>query len=406
MSQPRSSNRAAQASITFSILALLLLLLMGCGVRVEIAQIPQPTPTDRPWWRLYYNGNGAVRLLASPMITFGSGIQPLAEMFMASEVNPITLVQYRQFWTPVEYTIAWYEAQASEVTIRLNLSYRNSGESNWQPYDSVEHVLNATRIPDQRRDTLGLSFYSETPGYMDVRAEIILNVEQANGETIRQIDAREFQVHTMSDPGELGLDSDGMVPQLDTPDDTVLLLDWRAWRGGPCGLAERAEGTEWVELINRACNAYNNGDIWGALEPFGQLGEMDDAWLAADALGIAGVMLMQVGDYNNADSAFRVACDLSKQIDDVFSMLIHMNNRVAALAAQGDLDSAFEKLQEVGELRNQFWDEGGNYILQANIAYVSLDLGRLAEARDWFSGQGLPQAELLDTWVFRVENGM
>jgi tetratricopeptide (TPR) repeat protein len=385
---------------------LLAFLLASCGVRVEVAEIPQPTPTDRPWWRLYYSGNGAVRLLANPVVTFGSDTQPLAEVFMVDEVKPITLVQYRQFWVPVEYTVAWYAAEASEATVRLNLSYRSSGETNWQPYDSVEHVLNATRIPDQRMSDLGLSFYVETPGYIDVRAEVILNAKQSNGETIRQIDAREFQVHTMSDPGDIELDWDRLVPQLEGFADTVPLLDWRAWRGGPCGLAERAENTDYADSFSTSCNALNNGDIWGAMEPFGQLGDMSDAWFAADALGIAGVMLMQVGDYNNADSAFRVACELSKRVDDLPSMLIHMNNRMAAIAAQGDIEAAFQTLEEINEIRNQFWDEAGIAILDANTAYLSGDTSRLEDARIWFSEQGLPQAELLDVWLFRAQNGM
>lgn len=380
-------------------------MLAGCGVRVELAEIPQPTPTDRPWWRLYYNGEGAVRLLASPVVTFGSEAQPLAEAFL-SNVKPITLVQYRQFWIYVRYAVAWYDGAASEATIRLNLSYRPSGETNWQPYDSVEHVLNAAQVPDQRMSDLGLSFYVETPGYLDVRAEIILNAQQSNGETLRQIDAREFQVHTMSDPGELSLDWDGLVPQMEGITDTVPLLDWRAWRGGPCGLAERGADSDYAEQFSIACNALNNGDIWGAMAPFGQLGDMSDARLAADALGVAGVMLMQVGDYNNAESAFRVACDLGKSVDDLYSMLIHMNNRMAAVAAQGNIEDAFLKLEEIREIRDQFWDEGGIAILDANVAYLSGDQGRMEQSRDWFSGQGLPQADILDVWLFRIDNGM
>ena len=130
------------------------------------------------------------------------------------------------------------------------------------------------------------------------------------------------------------------------------------------------------------------------------------AFVSGIALGVAGVMLMQVGDYNNADSAFRVACDLSKAVDDVYSMLIHMNNRMAAIAALGDIETAFQKLEEINEIRNQFWDEAGIAILDANTAYLSGDVGRLEEARNWFSEQGLPQAELLDVWLFRAQNGM
>jgi hypothetical protein len=390
----------------FFLLIALAALLAGCGVRVEMAQIPQPTPTDRPWWRLYYSGDGAVRPLANPVVTFGSELRPRAETFMVDQVPDVTLVQYSQFWLPVQYTVAWYDAETSVATIRLNVAFRNGGENNWQPYDSVEHVLNATKLPDQRMDTLGLSFYSDTPGYIDVRAEIILNAEQANGETIRQIDAREFQVHTMSDPGEIGLDWEGIVPRLEGFPDTMLLLDWRAWRGGPCGLAERAADTEFADRFNRSCEAFNNGDVWGALEPFGELGDIGDSWLAADTLGVAGMMLMQVGDYNNASSAFRTACDLSKGNDDLFWMLVHMNNYMVAINANGDSDGTYAKLEMITEIRNQFWDEAGDNIHQANVAYLYRDLDRLRSARDWFRDQGFPQADLLDIWVFRLENGM
>jgi tetratricopeptide (TPR) repeat protein len=373
---------------------------------VEIADIPQPTPTDRPWWRLYYSGNGVYRLLANPVVTFGAQVQPLAEVFMQDEVKPIRLIRYRQFWVPVEYTVAWYDAESSEAAIRLNLAYRRNDEETWQPYDTVEHVLNAVRIPDQRRDTLGLAYYSDTVGTMQVRAEVILNARQANGETMRQIDVREFVVTTFSEPEEIELDTDAMLPNLEGLADTIPLLDWRAWRGGPCNLADRAEDSAWAEALSDACAAFDEDDFWGVLEAFGTLGDIDDPYLAADTMSNLGIFLLWAGDFSNAENAFQLARELSETLDDVQSMLMHMNNQAAALAAGGDVGKAYSILEEVNELRNQFWDEGGIRLLNANTAYLGRDYGQLIEARNWFSSQGLPQTETLNLWIFRIENGM
>lgn len=398
-------NLSSRLSTSTAVLCLILCL-AACGIRVEIADIPQPTPTDRPWWRLYYSGNGVYRLLANPVVTFGAQVQPLAEVFMQDEVKPIRLIRYRQFWVPVEYTVAWYDAESSEAAIRLNLAYRRNDEETWQPYDTVEHVLNAVRIPDQRRDTLGLAYYSDTVGTMQVRAEVILNARQANGETMRQIDVREFVVTTFSEPEEIELDTDAMLPNLEGLADTIPLLDWRAWRGGPCNLADRAEDSAWAEALSDACAAFDEDDFWGVLEAFGTLGDIDDPYLAADTMSNLGIFLLWAGDFSNAENAFQLARELSETLDDVQSMLMHMNNQAAALAAGGDVGKAYSILEEVNELRNQFWDEGGIRLLNANTAYLGRDYGQLIEARNWFSSQGLPQTETLNLWIFRIENGM
>ena len=381
----------------------LLVLLVGCGVRVEVAQLPIPTPTDRPWWRLYYTGDGVVRPLASPVVTFGGSQTPNAELFMQTPSDQASLVQYRGLWLPIDYVVTWYDAAASSATITLAVYTRYEGESEWQLYDRAEARLQTDHVPAQIRDTLGISLARNDPETVQARAEITLNAYLANGETLTLVDAREFTLNILADPGEVSWSYDELVPQLEVSSDYPL-LDWRGWRGGPCALAEQAADSAAYEALERSCEAFNNGDLAGAAEPFSQI-TSEDATLVEDVYSVAGLLLMHFGDAPTAAEAFSAAAELARMQSDARALALHQHNAGAALAAAGDMDGAYAKFDAVRELLNQYYDEAAVRLLDVNVAYLNRDYGWTESNYWWFDGNDLPQETTIEGWLREIELG-
>jgi tetratricopeptide (TPR) repeat protein len=384
-------------------MSLLVLLLVGCGVRVEVAQLPIPTPTDRPWWRLYYSGSGVVRPLALPVVTFGGALTPNADLFMQTPDDKAVLIQYRDLWLPIDYAVTWYDAPASSATITLAVYTRYDGESEWQLYDRAEARLQTDRVPAQIRDTLGISLVRSDPETVQARAEITLNAYLANGETVTLADAREFDLTIMPDPGDVEWTYDELVPQLEVSADYPL-LDWRGWRGGPCALADRAVDTDAYEPLARACEAYNNGDLAGAAEPFGEINS-DDVPLVADIYSVAGLLLMHFGDATTAAQAFAAAAELAQLSGDTRALALHQHNEGTALAAVGDLDGAYRLFNCVRELLNQYYDEAAINLLDVNVAYLNRDYGAVESNYWWFDSIDLPQETTIEAWLREIEQG-
>ncbi len=385
-------------------LILLLIALSGCGIRIEIAEQPQPTPTGRPWWRIYNTGSGVTRLLAEPVIVFGEAPQPRAILFTHDLPEKTFLLQYHQLWMPVEYDVTWFSALQSAAFVRLNVYTRADESEEWQLYDRTEHPLVTDRVPSYNRSTIGTGLYAQFKGSFSVRAEISVSANQANGENSTQVDTREFRVRVLSEPGEVPVDDAALVPILETPED-MLLPDWRAWRGGPCALAERAQGTEPAEALSAACDAFNEGDHWRAFEQLDGI-EIDDLGLTADIHGAAGLLLLSMDEPALAAEAFEVAELASDAADDAVSLAIHLYNLGVAQAAADDPEAAFNSFTCVGELRGQFWDEVGYIYLRASGGYLQRDYGAVEEAYWFFENRGLPQADTLERWMFEIEQGI
>jgi hypothetical protein len=344
------------------------------------------------------------RPLAAPVIVFGEAAQPRAALFTRSLPDKTFLLQYHQLWLPIEYDVTWFAAGQSAAYVRLNV-YTRAGEGDeWQLYDRAEHPLVTDSTPSHSRDTVGIGLYAEVKGSFDVRTEIGVSANQANGETSTLVETREFRVRVLSEPDDVSVDDGALVPALEMPDN-LLLPDWRAWRGGPCALAERAQGTAAAEVLAAVCEAFNAGDYWRMFEQLDDI-EIGDLALSADLYGAAGLLLLSMGEPGLAADAFRAAEMASDAADDAVGLAIHIYNLGVAQAASGDLDAVYESLACAGELRGQFWDEAGYMHLRASGGYLQRDYGAVEEAYWFFENRGLPQADTLERWLFQIEQGI
>jgi hypothetical protein len=388
-------------------LALLLMLLTACGVRVELASLPPPTPTDRPWWRLYHSGDGSVeRVLALPVISFGDVAEPGAQLFMQQPEEKIVLLQYRDLWLPVHYTVAWYDAPQSSAVLNLAVYTRRSEEDAWELYDRTEQRPQTDQSPARIQDTVGLTLRPSETGFFYVRAEITLNAALANGETVILTDAREFEMHVLPEPGETSWTPAELQPAFEGITSDVLLLDWRGWAGGPCALAERAGGSAAEETLQQACDAWNNGDLWSIGEAISQV-ETEDFDLAPDVLSVAGLLLLYYGDPSRAAEVFASAADIALATGDVTALTTHEHNLAVAQMAMGDYDSGWRTISCVVELLDQYWNEASHNLHYANVAFLNRDFGGVDNAYWWFANNGLSaQAITLEEWRFEIENGI
>jgi hypothetical protein len=391
--------------MTRSIWLGLVLLLAACGVRIEVAEKIDPTPTYRPWWRLYYSGSGVERVLALPVISFGAAEQPRAELFMQPVPDKTFVMQYQQMWLSVTYHAAWFAAPASYADVRLTV-YQQLDGGEWMRYDAVEQRIVSDDAPYQTQDTLGISMAMDTLGSLRVRAEVSVTAVLANGETALLADAREFDVRVLSQPADVEFDYDALVPAVETQyGEDTLLLDWRGWHGGPCALAERALDTGAYPALSAACDAFNAADYSGTLAALNNAA-IENQRLAADAMSMVGLLVMALNEPAIAVEAFTMAERLADAADDGFALAVQLNNLAVAHAAVGDIDSAWQSLACASEIRNQFWDEAGNQLHTANVGYLSRDYDAVEQAYGYLADSGLPQAATLERWLFKIEQGI
>lgn len=364
----------------------IVLLLAGCGVQVEVATPAVPTPTPRLFPEIDYSNGGVWREQAAPRIVFPDATQAQVQLFVQGDQSPIFVIQGRPLWLVVSYDATWFASPQSNAQVRLSV-YTRTGDT-WDAYDTTQDNLTAADVPTNTHSELVVTLYLEAPGILNVRAEVTVVAYPANGDISTSLQTNEFLVIVLADPGEIQTDAAALVPALDGWDANRLLMDWRGWRGGPCG--------EWGDAA--ACTAFGEDDLDGGLAALRAAADAsDDPTEAAARFDQLGLIDATMGDYTGARDAFMRALEGHAQAGDALALGITAHN-LMTVQWMGEDDEGWGTLWRLQELRGQFYDEAGNMLTQANAALMSGETWRLDEPHAYFDALGLPQADILEIW--------
>jgi len=381
-----------------------LFLLAGCGVRVVVEEPIPPTPTLPEIPNSAYPDWGITRIQAAPRLTFTDPDNAHAELFMQPDQPDIYLLQYRTAQLSVDYDAIWYAALRSSAQLRLNVYVRYAPDAAWELYDQTESNLITQTVPFNTEESTVVGLYREDITQFEVRAEVSAVMYSADGQISNQVSANEFRVYILDDVGDITVDSAALTPVFGDPDPAVLLLDWRAWDGGPCGLADSMQDDPAHETLVAACDAFNNDDMEGAVSTLVEAAQQtENQDLLANLTAIVGLLTAALGDLASAAEAFENGVAVNLALNHPWELTVSLHNLASVWLTLED-GRAYAVLQQVDDLHDQFYDEAGNNLMQANLSRVFSDQGQLEDVRGFFEENDLPQLGIIEAWLEELQN--
>lgn len=377
-----------------TLIALLCLLCIGCGVRMEIVTPVQPTPTPRSFPNIDYSLGGVWRLQAAPQVVFSANNAYDANLFLQHDQPDAYLLLYRWMGLGVEYDVTWFAPTTNSTQIRLTVFTRPNDLAPWERWDTTERLLTTAETPTNQRDTLSLTLYFEERVTLEVRAEVSLSVYLPGGEIVNRVEINEFTLTTLTPP-EMEFEPEDLRPPFEDANADLLLLDWRDFQDGPCGL--RIE----FEVFQAACDQLEANDIPAVITEFEALIASQPDHRAA-IYGQLGFFQLFSGDLTASEQAFERAAQTYLQDDQVWEATVHLHNWLSVALMNGSA-RADEALFYLTEFREQFYDEPGIQLTQANLGLVYEESWRIETSRDYLDDYDLPQVETLNLWIERLD---
>jgi hypothetical protein len=361
---------------------------------MEVVTPIQPTPTPRSFPSIDYSLGGIWRLQAAPQVVFSSNNAYDADLFLQQDQRDAYLLLYRWMGLGVEYDVTWFAPTTNSTQIRLTVFTRPNDRAPWERWDTTERLLTTAETPANQRDTLSLTLYFEERVTLEVRAEVGFSVYLPGGEIVNRVEINEFTVTTLTPPDE-EFDPEALRPPFEDANADLPLLDWRDFGNGPCGWRES------LAMFQAACERLEADDIAGLIS------ELET--LLTDQPDHHGVIYGQLGffqlfsnDLSASETAFERAAQAYIQSDQVWQATIHLHNWLSVGLMNGS-PSADEALFYLIEFREQFYDEPGIQLTQANLGLIYEESWRIEPARDYFAEWDLPQAEIVDIWLERLD---
>jgi len=385
----------------------LFMLLTACGVQVEIVTPPPPTPTPHLWASLGENNSNYARTQATPRIVFTTPETADVQLFMQPQQQVLYVVQYKQVWINVAYTVTWFDSPQSNARVRLTLYRRATPEAAWENFDSDEHELRTDLAPTTISDTVGKGVYGENTGRFFVRAEVSVVAFPPGGKIVNEVSTNEFTAIVLHDPGEITTNADNLdavrVPVGDLPIDKPL-WDWRVWAGGPCALTDPSEGDPSHENVSLACESLNKGDLLNARNALTVAAQQARKHDLAAALGSQlGLFEGFTGDFSAAVTAFDAAASAYERAADAWGLSLALHNLASAQLALDQEPDANRTLDRLYELRSQFWDEFGTRLTETNLAHHYKNADQLDGLRWYFDNLGLKDYfSVIELWMNQV----
>ncbi len=391
--------------------AISLLLAVSCGVRIQIATTPTAVPTTRPT----LGDSMLTRSVAAPRISFINTSTAQAQPFMQGAVANVLLVKASLLRLTLDYDATWYGvtqngAQGSGL-VRLSVFTRQNPAESWLPYDSVEQQLTASSSPSTVHDTLEVNVSSSTPGTLYIRAEVEVVARPLQGDVTNLLSAVELSAIVFSSPDELPQGADVLTPPFGTLDAAHALLDWRAWGGGPCTLVEKVTAEAVRISIQRACAAFNAKNLQRMTQALqNALDQSPTPEIAAALHDQFGLVASTLNELPTALEQFDQAAAAWQGLARAGAYAISAANSAALRVQQAlaDPDKADKEaialaLNHIMELHNQYNDDAGSTLLEANLGHLMGDQSALNDANSFFEAHQLPQAAVSTIWLQALE---
>jgi tetratricopeptide (TPR) repeat protein len=381
-------------------LCVLLISLSACGVNIEVAQpIPTATPISGFLNPTVWDGE-VVRTQATPRIVFSDSNSANIELFMRENQDAYVLFN-RTLYLPLYFNVTWYGGTQSTAQITLNVFRRESSEDAWVLVDSDSKTVSTVETPMLIEDGLGVGVYTETNGVFYVKAQINVIIQTEGGETITRENNNEFAVNVMSTPEQAFNSDDFIYSPFGELNAESMLMDYRGWYD-PCSVIEWSSEDSSNDGFVEACRGWENQDFDLMLSALEQASENAD-WVGFKGFAEAnrGQIYVQQGDYDRATIAFASARDAFFATNALTDFTYALHNLMTCYLMREDMDNANTAYFSLEEIREQFTDETGDKMTQANIGFRYEDWGMMDDAYWYFQDKDMPQSNVIGFWLNR-----
>ena len=212
---------------------------------------------------------------------------------------------------------------------------------------------------------------------------------------VEQKDSVEFKLYVLSDPGDIKTDPQTLrLPDMKL-DASKLLVDYRAWIGGPCTLLNMTTGDPAYADIDKFCQA-----IKAAQHAVATTQSLEIKARLYDMLGLGQIIL---GNIPESATNLMKAAQTWGALDRVWQVSVSLHNLAVAASWGDDQKTATVLLMQVQELYAQVKDEPGQMITWANLGHLSNNSAMLKEAHQYFTRNELPQSAVTAIWLSQIK---
>lgn len=406
----------AKILVRLSVL-IIALLVAGCGiVALEIEEpIPTPTLADTPIPPPDIQAVSAAGLVARDAPDDNQMlVKTVAIPHIVYEPDSLAIEVFEQGAAPTEYMVVdkgrglrlrvnwsalWLADSYGAGRVWMDVYLLSPGQSDFQLAQSASSQDFESSGADQRDELLDSTLYLSGSGDYRVRAEVHISARNDKGNEESRSYTYEIPVIALNSPPKLVDSVEDFTPQFGDLENQNILLDWRAWRLGPCFIRTEQASTV-ADDIAQACVGIANADWKAAADSLMSAIEKssDNIPLQARLYQQTGVLAAVMGYGEKAVECFKQGLAAARVQNDALEVAIALHNLGIAQKTIGD-DSGEQNMWQSIQLTDELEDWSGSTLTYAQFGYYWQSQDTLVWVKNSLAERGMPQVAIVERWL-------
>lgn len=342
---------------------------------------------------------GTVQVLFTPEIVYAQIFDTYAAdpqyVLLGEKWRYTTRQSWRAFWAPEVF---------GKGEIVQTLSVRSPEDDAFAFIDEDSVYLEEVGVVTWE-DWLFNEVHFEQPGTHRVRIETRIRIIEPERTHPITESGVEFDVIALYPDESISKEPDTLEAPFEDVASPGWLIDWRAWRGGPCEVSFAEEQPAADAALIAACDALERADVGEAIV---HLSVVQDAVEEPWQVGVIGdqvaLLAFATDDPEHAVQALDASLDAWVADGSAFDAAIALHNSALAHAAVEQYLTSGKQLGQARSLREQMNDELGLALSWAQTAIFADDPDAVFEIVSWMRDLDLPQTEMVETWLEEHES--
>ena len=341
-------------------------------------------------------------------------VKTIAIPHVVYEPDRLAIAMFEQWAAPVEYVVVdkgrglrlrvnwsalWLADSSGAGRVWMDVYLLSPGQNDFQLAQNASSQDFESTGVDQRDELLDSTIYLPGSGDYRVRAEINVYAKNDKGNEDTRSFTYETNVVALNSPPKLLDTAEDFTPQFGDLENQNLLLDWRAWRLGPC-LIRTEQFTNVADDIAQACVGVANSN-WGAAAEslMSAIGKSpDNIALQARLYQQSGMLAAVVGDDQKAIKCFEEGLKAARIQNDALEVAIALHNLGVMQKKVGD-DVGEQNMWQSIQLTDELEDWAGSALTYAQFGYYWQSQDTLNWVKNSLNERGLPQASIVERWL-------
>jgi len=391
--------------------------LTACGVVAVQIEEPIPTPTlvNTPVPPPAIQAESAAGLVAHDAPDDNQMlVKTIAIPHIVYETDGLAIEMFEQWAAPVEYMIVdkgrglrlrvnwsalWLANSSGVGRVWMDVYLLSPGQTDFQIAQSASSQDFEAADVNQRDELLDSTLYLPASGDYRIRAEVNVYAKNDKGKEDMRSSTYETSVVALDSPPKILDAAEDFTPQFGDLENQNVLLDWRAWRLGPC-LIRPEQAPNVAEDIAKACVGVANANWRAAADAL--MSAVGKSWdnipLRARLYQQAGMLAAVLGDGEKAVEWFQDGLNAARRQNDALEVAIALHNLGIAQKTTGD-DVGEQNMWQSIQLTDELEDWAGSALTYAQFGYYWQSIDTLTWVKGSLNERGLPQATTVERWL-------